>query len=83
MNDGNVRNLKLRLISYRTIDGRIYIQWYVLEVAILIVSDVDLGEENDIIMQTKGDKHKTIDEFRTSYLAYQYSLIFTYDKRWL
>jgi len=52
LSQGNVPNLKLRLISERSTDGRIYNQPTVSEVAALIVGDVDYAEKRDIIMQT-------------------------------
>ncbi|XP_058761708.1 uncharacterized protein LOC131635112 [Vicia villosa] len=78
LNEGNVHNLKLRLIANRTTDGRVYNQPTVSEVAALIVGDIDTGEEKDIIMQKQGGKLKRIDEFHASYLAFQYPLIFPY-----
>ncbi|KAI5410637.1 hypothetical protein KIW84_055960 [Lathyrus oleraceus] len=46
-----VSDLKLRLISERRNDGRIYNQPTVSEVAALIVGDVDTAEKRDIIVQ--------------------------------
>jgi len=48
---GNVPNLKLRLISERSTDDRIYNQPTLSEVAALIVGDVDYTEKRDVIMQ--------------------------------
>jgi hypothetical protein len=45
----DVQDLKLKLISERKSDGRIYNQPTVSEVAALIVGDVDEAEERDII----------------------------------
>ncbi|XP_058727025.1 uncharacterized protein LOC131598443 [Vicia villosa] len=78
INIDNIHNLKLRLISDRKTDGRIYNQPTVSEVAALIVGDVDTAEERDIIMEKRSGKLKRIDEFHASYLAFQYLLIFTY-----
>ncbi|XP_058763552.1 uncharacterized protein LOC131636999 [Vicia villosa] len=78
LNQGNVHNLKLRLIENRTTDGRVYNQPTVSEVAALIVGDIDTAEERDIIMQKQGGKLKRIDEFHASYLAFHYPLIFPY-----
>jgi hypothetical protein len=76
--NGNVQDLKLRLISDRQTDGRIYNQPTVSEVAALIVGDVDTAEERDIIMHYKDGQLKRIHEFHTAYLSYQYPLIFPY-----
>ena len=58
INSGNVQNLKLRLISDRKTDGRIYNQPTVSEVAALIVGDVDTAEQRDIIMEKKWKTKK-------------------------
>jgi hypothetical protein len=78
INDGNVQDLKLHLISDRQTDGRIYNQPTVSEVAALIVGDVDTAEERDIIMHYKDGGLKRIHEFHPAYLSYQYPLIFPY-----
>ncbi|KAI5412729.1 hypothetical protein KIW84_057386 [Lathyrus oleraceus] len=78
LNQGNIHNLKLRLIANRATNGRVYNQPTVYEVATLIVGDVDTTEERDIIMQRQRETLKCIDEFHASYLAYQYPLIFQY-----
>jgi len=75
---GNVQNLKLKLISERTTDGRIYNQPTVSEVAALIVGDVDYAPKRDIIMETQSGLLQRIDEFHPAYLAYQYPLLFPY-----
>ena len=80
LSQGNVPNLKLRLISERSTDGRIYNQPTVSEVAALIVGDVDYAEKRDIIMQTQSGQLQRISEFHTSYLGYQYPLLFPYGK---
>ncbi|CAK8578734.1 unnamed protein product [Lathyrus sativus] len=78
LNQSNVHNLKLKLISNRSTDGRLYNQPTVSEVAALIVGDIDTAEERDIIVQAKGGKLQRIDEFHPTYLSYQYPLIFLY-----
>lgn len=75
---GPVPDLKLRLISERSTDGRIYNLPTVSEVAALIVGDVDYASKRDIIMQTQSGHLERIDELHTSYLGYQYPLIFPY-----
>jgi hypothetical protein len=78
LNDQYVSDLKLKLISERTTDGRIYNQPTVSEVAALIVGDIDAAAERDIIIETQGGQLQRIDEFHTAYLGYQYPLIFPY-----
>lgn len=73
-----VSDLKLRLISVRRNDGRIYNQPTVSEVAALIVGDVDTAENRDIIVQKQCGELQRIDEYHTSYLGYQYPLLFPY-----
>ncbi|KAI5398344.1 hypothetical protein KIW84_063942 [Lathyrus oleraceus] len=73
-----VSDLKLRLISERRNDGRIYNQPTVSEVAALFVGDVDTTEKRDIIVQKQCGELQRIDEYHTSYLGYQYPLLFPY-----
>ena len=70
--------LKLRLISDRTKDGRIYNVPNVSEVAALIVGDVDTASGRDIIMEKQSGKLQRINELHTSYLGFQYPLLFPY-----
>jgi hypothetical protein len=76
LKDDNVNDLKLKLISERSTDGRIYNQPTVSEVAALIVGDVDSYEKRDIILHIRGGQLQRIDEFHPAYLSYQYPLIF-------
>ena len=76
--DIHVPDLKLRLISDRKTDGRVYNLPTVSEVAALIVGDVGDAEKRDIIIQAQGGQLQRIDEFHASYLAYQYPLLFPY-----
>jgi hypothetical protein len=78
LKEGNVKDLKLRLIHERKNDARIYNLPTVSEVAALIVGDVDEGPTRDIIVQEKTGKLERIDEFHPAYLAYQYPLLFPY-----
>ncbi|XP_058783166.1 uncharacterized protein LOC131657824 [Vicia villosa] len=78
LSEGNVSDLKLRLISERRTDGRIYNQPTVSEVAALIVGDVDTAEKRDIIMHKQSGQLQRIDEYHTSYLGFQYPLLFPY-----
>ncbi|XP_050909568.1 uncharacterized protein LOC127123389 [Lathyrus oleraceus] len=73
-----VSDLKLRLISERRNDGRIYNQPTVSEVTALIVGDVDTAEKRDIIVQKQCGELQRINEYHTSYLGYQYPLLFPY-----
>ncbi|XP_058740821.1 uncharacterized protein LOC131613143 [Vicia villosa] len=78
LNSGEPQNLKLRLISNRSTDGRVYNQPTVSEVAALVIGDIDTAEMRDIIMQTRGGGLQRINELHASYMAYQYPLIFPY-----
>jgi len=50
----------------------------VSEVAALIVGDVDSASPRDIIMENKSGKLQRINELHTSYLGFQYPLLFPY-----
>jgi hypothetical protein len=78
LKNNDAQDLKLKLISERTSDGRIYNQPAVSEVAALIVGDIDTGTHRDIIMHKKSGRLQRINEFHPSYLAYQYPLLFPY-----
>ncbi|XP_058762953.1 uncharacterized protein LOC131636353 [Vicia villosa] len=71
-------DLKLRLISDRSEDGRVYNKPTVSEVAALIVGDIDSADKRDILIQRRNGGLQRIDEFHPAYLAYQYPLIFPY-----
>jgi len=71
-------DLKLRLITDRQKDERIYNMPMVSEVAALIVADVDSASPRDIIMESRTGKLQRINELHTSYLGYQYPLLFSY-----
>lgn len=71
-------DLKLKLISDRSTDGRIYNHPTVSEVAALIVGDVDTGHKRDILLERQSGQLKRISEFHPSYLSYQYPLLFPY-----
>ncbi|XP_045797949.1 uncharacterized protein LOC123892172 [Trifolium pratense] len=72
------QDLKFKLISERTTDGRIYNKPTVSEVAALIVGDIDSAAERDIIMHKRSGSLQRINEFHPAYLAYQYPLLFPY-----
>ncbi|KAF1891491.1 hypothetical protein Lal_00012379 [Lupinus albus] len=74
----SISDLKLKLISDRVIDERIYNMPTVSEVAAFIVGDVDNPSKRDIILEKQSDKLKRINELHTSYLGYQYPLLFPY-----
>ncbi|XP_058775057.1 uncharacterized protein LOC131649304 [Vicia villosa] len=71
-------DLKLRLISDRPGDGRVYNTPTVSEVAALIVGDIDPSTPRDIIIHARNEHLQQITEFHPAYLAYQYPLIFLY-----
>lgn len=72
LNQNNVQHLKLKLMSNRSTDDKLYNQSIVYEVATLIVGDIDTSEERDIIMQAKQENLQRINEFHVSYLDYQH-----------
>ncbi|XP_058742520.1 uncharacterized protein LOC131615017 [Vicia villosa] len=72
------QDIKLKLISERSSDGRVYNHPTVSEVAALIVGDVDTASKRDIIVQHRDGHLQRIDEFHSAYLAYQYPMIFAY-----
>jgi len=76
--DQPYQDLKLRLISDRAKDGRIYNIPKVSEVAALIVGDVDTTSPRDIILENRSGKLQRINELHPSYLGYQYPLLFPY-----
>jgi len=73
-----VHNLKIVLISNINKDGRIYNIPSIYQVVALTVGDVDTGLKRDIIMETHSGKLQQIDELHTSYLSFQYPLLFPY-----
>ncbi|CAH9127450.1 unnamed protein product, partial [Cuscuta epithymum] len=78
LQDAPVRDLRLKLISDRVSDGRVYNLPTVSEVAALIVGDVNTSSKRDIIMETRSRTLQRISELHTSYLSYQYPLLFPY-----
>jgi len=73
-----VQDVRLKLISERKTNGRIYNKPTVSEVVALIVGDIDSAERRDIIMQGQSGNLQRIDEFHASYLGFQYPLLFPY-----
>lgn len=80
LRNDSVQDLKLRLMSNRSIDGRIYNIPHVSKVAALIPSDIDTGSTRYIILETQKGNLQQLDELHTSYLGYQYPLRFPYGK---
>ena len=75
----NCTNIKFKLISKRTTDGRTYNLPSASEVAALIVGDVEqLSKDRDNIIESQIRKLQQIDVFHPSYLALQYPLLFLY-----
>ncbi|XP_072054189.1 uncharacterized protein [Arachis hypogaea] len=75
----NCTNIKLKLISKRTTDGRTYNLPSASEMAALIVGEVEqLSKDRDIIIESQSRKLQWIDIFHPSYLALQYPLLFPY-----
>ncbi|XP_057779966.1 uncharacterized protein LOC130998566 [Salvia miltiorrhiza] len=79
INEGNLGDVRLRLIGKRGKDGRMYNLPSVSEVAALVVGDLDesIGDR-DIVIEFKSGQLKRITELHPSYLALQYPLIFPY-----
>jgi hypothetical protein len=78
LQEENITDVKLKLMSERKSDGRIYNKPTVSEVAALIVGDIDSAEKRDLILETQTGDLQRIDEFHPNYLSYQYPLIFPY-----
>ncbi|KAH1086548.1 hypothetical protein GYH30_018184, partial [Glycine max] len=78
LQDVQVDNIKLKLISNHEKDGRTYNVFTVPEVAALIVGDFDANSKRDIIIETQHGQLQRIDELHSSYLALQYPLLFPY-----
>lgn len=78
LREGNVSNLKHRVISDQITDGRIYNQITFFEVAAIIFGDTYTAEKRDIIEQKQRAGLQRIDEYNTIYLGYQYPLLFPY-----
>jgi hypothetical protein len=78
LQDVQFQDVKLKLISDRNNDGRIYNKPTVSEVAALIEGDIDSASRRDIILHGQSGELQRIDEFHASYLGFQYPLIFTY-----
>ncbi|XP_035832060.1 uncharacterized protein LOC110932569 [Helianthus annuus] len=72
-------NLKLRLMYKREKDGRIYNLPTSLEIAALVVGDIDKAiDHRDILVETQSGMLQRISELHPSYLALQYPLLFPY-----
>ncbi|KAH1076641.1 hypothetical protein GYH30_052239 [Glycine max] len=78
LEDGQVDNVRLKLIANREKDGRAYNVPTVPEVATLIVGDFDANLKRDIIIETRHGQLQRIHELHSSYLALQYPLLFPY-----
>lgn len=77
--DNDVVDVKLKLISRRNEDARTNNLPVVFEVAVLIVGDFDesLGDI-DILIESKTGHVQRISELHPSYLALQYPILFPY-----
>jgi len=78
LKDDPIQDVKLKLISERKSDGRVYNKPTVFEVTALIVGDIGSASQRDIIMQSQSGNLQRIDEFHASYLGFQYPLLFPY-----
>ncbi|KAI4345058.1 hypothetical protein L6164_012226 [Bauhinia variegata] len=72
LHNSETEDIRLKLISERTIDGRIYNVPTTIEVDALIVGDIDNADPKDIIIE------KRIHELHHIYLPLQYPLLFPY-----
>ncbi|XP_047953750.1 uncharacterized protein LOC125199963, partial [Salvia hispanica] len=79
IDEGNSRNVSLRLIGKRCRDDRTYNLPSVSEVAALIVGDFDeaLGDR-DIIVESQNGELQRIPELHPSFLGLQYPILFPY-----
>lgn len=75
-----VPDLKLRLLSKRSTNWRIYNQPTVSEVVAIIVGDVDTSSKKGVLLERQSGILNRISEFHPSYLAYLYPLLFPYDE---
>ena len=66
LQDGQVDNIKLKLIANREKDGRTYNVPTVPEVAALIVGDFDANSKRDIIIETQHGQLQRIHELHSS-----------------
>ncbi|KAH1209852.1 hypothetical protein GmHk_15G044264 [Glycine max] len=71
-----VPDLKMKLISQRQTDGRLYNLPTTTEVAALIVSDEHLADKRDIILEKQSGLLKRIHELHPAYLPLQYPLLY-------
>ncbi|KAH1242581.1 Replication protein A DNA-binding subunit B [Glycine max] len=78
LSDTQVHSVGLKLIVGREKDGRTYNIPSVLEVAALIVRDIDANSNRDIFVETQNGQLQRIHELHCSYLALQYPLLFPY-----
>ena len=69
LTDGQVNNIKLKLIADREKDGCVYNIPNVPEVVALIVGDFDPSSKRDIIVETQNGQLQRIHELHSSYLA--------------
>ncbi|KAG4935726.1 hypothetical protein JHK84_049927 [Glycine max] len=78
LQDGQVDNIKLKLIANREKDGHTYNVPTIPEVAVIIVGAFDANSKRDIIIETQHGQLQRIHELHSSYLALQYPLLFPY-----
>jgi len=78
LENSDVDNVRLRLISTCEKDGQTYNVSTVSEVAALIVGDFNPNSRRDIILETQNGLLQRIHELRSSYLGLQFPLLFPY-----
>ena len=69
-------DLKIKLISQRQTDGRLYNLPTTTEVATLIVGDEHAADKRDIIIEKQSVPLKRIHELHPAYLPLQYPLLY-------
>ncbi|XP_016206591.2 uncharacterized protein LOC107646964 [Arachis ipaensis] len=75
----NTEHVRLKLLSSREKDRRLYNLPDVSEVAALVVGDIDsLSSTKDIILERQDGRLKRINEIHVAYLGLQYPLLFPY-----
>ncbi|KAL4555060.1 hypothetical protein LXL04_037671 [Taraxacum kok-saghyz] len=77
--ESTMQPVRLRLISSRTIDGRLTNLPAVSEIAALLPGDANETNNHDVLIEERGTGHiKRISELHPKYMALQYPLLFPY-----
>jgi hypothetical protein len=77
--EGNIHNLRLRLIESRLTDGRVQNLPTCSEIAAIIVGDIGVDDAyRDVIVDYKEGGLQRINELHPSFMSLQYPLLFPY-----